>query len=231
MGELGLIAMRAVTSTRVDNRLRLLRTIVDDCSNSAGLDSKQWTMAKYWHLKRTLGFHHARLLMWWNNEERAPLDEVNLAIKAFYNEKAKRMRPKNDVVRAIFYGAQQREQLGLEQEKGYDKVPRSTDRWAELLGEVLEAVRESPVRYDPNFVDSVIQAYQSLGKHKECIDYVSDVLEVEGTRIRRSTLEEILESAKAEQAFGLCRDIEVLLSTGRSSVGGNDGEYSLSNNL
>jgi len=214
--ELSLLAMLAVTSTKVDNRLRVLRGIVDECANNVGLDSKQWTTTKYWQLKRTLGFYHTRLLMWWNDEERAPLDEVNLAIKEFHKETANGMRPKNDVVRAIFAGAQHHNGLGLEFQNGYEKVPRSADQWAELLGKVLQTIQESPVRYDPNFVDSVVYAYKSLGKDGECLDYVSGVLEVERTRIRRSTLENILKAAKAQQAFGLCQDIEMLLSPGRS---------------
>ncbi len=227
--ELSLLALLAVTSTKVDNRLRVLRAIVDDCANSVGLDSKQWTMTKYWQLKRTLGFYHARLLMWWNDEERAPLDEMNLAIKEFHKEKANGMRPKNDVVRAIFAGAQQYDGLGLELQKGYDQVPRSEDQWATLLGTVLQTVQESPVRYDPNFVDSVVQAYKSLGKPEECLDYVSNVLEVDRTRIRRSTLEDVLEAAKAENAYGLSQDIEMLLSTGRT-MPSNHGEESISEN-
>lgn len=227
--ELSLLAMLAVTSTKVDNRLRVLRAIVDECANSVGLDSKQWTMVKYWQLKRTLGFYHTRLIMWWNDEERAPLDEVNLAIKEFHKETANGMRPKNDVVRAIFAGAQHHNALGLEFQDGYEKVPRSADQWTKLLGNVLQAVQESPVRYDPNFVDSVVQAYKSLGYDGECLDYFSGVLAVERTRIRRSTLENVLEAAKAQQAYGLCEDIEMLLSS-RRSMNSNCSNDSLPNN-
>jgi len=216
--DLGLLAMQAVTSTRVDNRLRILRAIVDECATSVGLDSKRWTMTKYWQLKRTLGFYHARLLMWWNDERRAPLDEVNLAIKEFYNETANGMRPKNDVVRAIFTGASNYDLLRLEQlEGGYEKVPRSVDEWAELLGKVLRTVEESPVKYDPNFVDGVVRAYKSLGKSKECVRYVSDVLEVDGTRIRKSTLEDVLVAAETEGAFDVYSNIEMMLARARST--------------
>jgi len=209
--ELGLLAMLAVTSTRVDNRLRILRAIVDDCAANVGVDSKRWTMTKYWQIKRMLGFYHARLLMWWNDEQRAPLDEVNLAIKEFYREQANGMRPKNDVVRAIVAGAGIHDSLGLEHTGGYDKVPRSEEHWAELLDEVLHAVGESSIRYDPNFVDSVVGSYKSLGRSRECVDYVSEVMNVDGTRLRRSTLTEAMEAAKAEQALGLYNEIEMML--------------------
>ncbi len=220
--ELSLLAMKAVTSTRVDNRLKVLRVIVESCANSVGLDSKEWTKTKYWQLKRRLGFHHARLLMWWNDPDRAPLDEVNLAIKEFYKETSNYLRPKNDVVRAIVLGAQLHDRLGLDTQEGYEKVPRTPDDWKELLGTILYAIRESPIRYDPNFVDSVVKAYYSLGKGIDCLDYVGDVLKVEGTRLRRSTLEIVLEVAEAEQNSGLCHDIEMLLSTGGASASTNN---------
>ena len=120
-------------------------------------------------VKRKLGFFHARLLMWWNDEQRAPLDEVNLAIKEFYKEKANGMRPKNDVVRAIVSGASIFDSLGLEYTDGYEQVPRSVENWTILLEEVLHVMKGSPIRYDPNFVDSTVQAYKSLGRSKECV--------------------------------------------------------------
>jgi hypothetical protein len=126
------------------------------------------------------------------------------------------------VVRAIFTGASIHDSLGLEVEGGYEKVPRSVDHWADLLGEILHTVEESTVRYDPNFVDSVVWAYKSLGKSKECVAYMADVLQVDGTRIRRSTLENVLEAAQAEKAFGLSNDIEMMLSRGRMSETGSE---------
>jgi len=212
--ELSLLAMQAVTSTKVDNRLRILRAIVDDCASNVGVDSKRWTMTKYWQLKRMLGFYHARLLMWWNDEQRAPLDEVNYAIKEFYNEKANGMRPKNDVVRAIVASASKLDSLGLDRESGYETVPRSAERWSNLLDEVLEAVKESRVRYDPNFVDSVVMAYNSLGNSNACVEYILDVMEVDRTRLRKSTLLNAKKAAEEEEAYGLLHDIEMMLSQG-----------------
>lgn len=216
--ELSMLAMLAVTSTKVDNRLRMLRAIVDDCAMKVGLDSKRWTMTKYWTLKRTLGFYHARLLMWWNDEKRAPLDEANLAIKEFYLEKANGMRPKNDVVRAILSSASQYDSLGLDYTDGYEKVPRSEDDWAALIEDVLHTIHDSPIRYDPSFVDSVVQAYKYLGRSRECVEYASNVIEIDGTRMRRSTLAEVSEAAQIEHADGLYNDIQMLLS--RGNLGG-----------
>ena len=126
------------------------------------------------------------------------------------------MRPKNDVVRAIVSGASRYDSFGLEYTDGYEKVPRSGENWTALLEEVLRAMKDSSIRYDPNFVDSVVQAYKSLGRSRECVDYISDVMNVDGTRIRKKTLVEVLEAAKVEQDVGLYNDIQMLLSRGTS---------------
>jgi hypothetical protein len=215
--ELSLLAMTAVISTKVDNRLRILRAIVDECASNVGLDPKRWTMNKYWQIKRTLGFHHARLLMWWNDEQRAPLDEMNLAIKEFYNDQANGMRPKNDVARAIVSGASRYDSFGLEYTGGYEKVPRSVENWTVLLEEVLHAMKGSAIRYDPNWVNSVVLAYKSLGRSRECVEYISNVMDVDGTRIRKSTLVEVLEAARVEHDEELYNNIQMMLSRGNNT--------------
>jgi hypothetical protein len=212
--DLSLMAMHAVTSTKVDNRLRILRAIVDECAASGGVDPQSWTTSRYWHIKRELGFHHARLLMWWNDPDIAPLDELHLAIKQFYTELSNELRPKNDVVRAIVAGTKLLNSMDLASVTGYEKVPRGIEQWKNLLGEVLDAIRDSPIRYDPNFVDHVVMGYKLLGCNRECVDYVTEVLNVDGTRIRKSTLVEALQAAKLEHAMDLSNDIQMLLSRG-----------------
>ena len=210
--ELGILAMTAVVSSRVENRYRVLRTIIDECATAADIDPKRWTMNNYWHLKRRLGFYHARLLMWWKDEQRAPLDEVNLAIKEFYATKSSHSGPKIDVVRAIVSGAIRIDTLGLEYTKGYERVPRSVEDWANLLQEVLHATEGSSARYDPNFVDSIVHAYISLGRSRECLEYISNVLVIDRTRIRKGTLVEVMGVAKYEHAQELYHDLQMMIS-------------------
>jgi hypothetical protein len=152
--------------------------------------------------------------MWWNDPELAPLDELHLAIKEFYKELSNELRPKNDVVRAIVSGVKLLNSMELRNITGYEKVPRSTEQWANLLGEVLDATRDSSIRYDPNFVDTVVMGYKLLGCNRECVEYITYVLNVDGTRIRKSTLAEALQAAKIEHAIELSNDIQMLLSRG-----------------
>ncbi|KAL3924359.1 MAG: hypothetical protein SGILL_001098 [Bacillariaceae sp.] len=211
--ELGLMTMKAVTSTKIENRLRILRAISDQCASSVGVDPQTWMTSRYWHLKRELGFYYARLLMWWNNPEMAPVDEMNLAIKEFNSELTNELRPKNDVVRVIVEGPNiLKETIGFENLNGYERVPKSTEGWIALLAQLVEATKASPIQYDPNFIDSVVKAYKNLGCSRECVQYVSELMDADGIRVRRSTLSEALEAARLEQAFELYRDIQMKLA-------------------
>lgn len=210
--ELSLMAMKAVTSTRIDNRLRILRAIVAECANEVGLDRQTWLTTNYFHIKRELGFDYARLLMWWNDPERATLDELILAIKEFDNEAANELRPNNDAIRVIVKGAALLDSLDLETVDGYERIPKSVSQWTSLLDNVLISTQSSPISSDPNFIDSVVQAYKSLGCSRECISYIQKIMELDHVRIRKSTLKEVLEAAQMEQAKELSRDLRMLLN-------------------
>jgi hypothetical protein len=215
--ELSLMAMKAVSSSKIDNRLRILRAIADECASNVGTDVQTWMTSRYWHIKRELGFYYARLLMWWNDPDLALVDELNLAIKEFYNELSNDLRPKNDVVRVIVEGPKLLKSIGLEDLQGYERVPRTVEQWSSLLVELIEATRGSSIQYDPNFVDSMVRAYKSLGRNRDCVDYISDLMDADGIRVRKSTLSEALEAARLEQAMGLYKDIEMKLSQRKSS--------------
>jgi hypothetical protein len=60
--ELGLITMQAVCESELlDGKILILRRIVDDISRLVGMKSIDWTNAKYWGIKRYVGFHYARV--------------------------------------------------------------------------------------------------------------------------------------------------------------------------
>ncbi|KAG7368144.1 hypothetical protein IV203_030887 [Nitzschia inconspicua] len=211
--DLSFMAMKAVTSTRIENRLRILRAIVAECASDVGVDPQSWVTNRYWHIKRELGFDYARLLMWWNDPERATLDELILAIKEFDKEVSSELRPKNDVLRAIVKGASLLDALHLESVDGYERVPKSVPQWTSLLENVLTTIQDSPIHCDPNFIDSVVQAYKNLGCSRECISYIQGIISSDFVRLRKSTLQEVLEAARMEQEMELSKDIEMLLNT------------------
>ena len=60
--ELALIAIQAVCESELLNgKILVLRDIVNDASNMAGIKNKDWIAERYWRLKRYAGHHYARV--------------------------------------------------------------------------------------------------------------------------------------------------------------------------
>ena len=60
--ELGLIAIQAVCESELlHGKILVLRDIVNDASNLAGIKNKDWVAERYWRLKRYAGHHYARV--------------------------------------------------------------------------------------------------------------------------------------------------------------------------
>jgi len=79
--ELGLITMQAVCESELLNgKIIVLRKIVEDVSHLVGMKSNDWIHAKYWGIKRYVGFHYARLLMRWNDPKTSQKEELLFAI-------------------------------------------------------------------------------------------------------------------------------------------------------
>jgi hypothetical protein len=62
-----------------------------------------------------------------------------------------------------------------------------------------------------------VLAYKSLGRSRECVEYISNVMDVDGTRIRKSTLVEVLEAARVEHDEELYNNIQMMLSRGNNT--------------
>lgn len=211
--ELSLLAMNAVVSSKVNDRMRILRSIVDDNAKSVNLDPLTWLHSRYWHLKRALGFHHARLLMWWNDPETCHLDELEFAIEEFMGHRATGLKPKNNGVRTIVASAKLFADRPLEDEsKKWQLVPFSTPAWASLLQDVLLEIRSSGIQNDPRFIDDVVEACRNLGCNRECVDFVIAAWS-RGARVNRKSLTEALEAAKEEHSVDLVKDIQMILSS------------------
>ena len=71
--ELALLTMQAVCESELLNgKILVLRKIVDDISHVVGMRSNDWIPAKYWGIKRYVGFHYARvssLFLWFSHSD------------------------------------------------------------------------------------------------------------------------------------------------------------------
>jgi hypothetical protein len=210
--DLSLLAMTAVASSKVDNRLRILRAIVNDNARGVGMDPTSWMHSRYWNVKRALGFDYARLLMWWNDPKTCHLDELQLAIQEFKERRTSGLKAKHDAVRVIVGNAKYfDEKLIPTEHQNWDRVPFTTNGWNELLQEVLNESRSSSKYYDAIFIDDVVEAFRNLNCNRECVDFMTDVLG-HGIRVNKKALSESLEAAKEEQSFDLANEIQMLIS-------------------
>lgn len=210
--ELSLMAMTAVVKSKMDNRVRVLRAMVDDNAKYVGTSRERWMKTRYWNVKRALGFFHARLLMWWNDTETCHLDELDFAISEFNSQKAVGMKVKNDVLRAIANSARLfNADIFIENDTRWSLVPQTKDDWTELLLKVIEECNSFSISYDADFIDTVVAAFRHLGANRECVAFVADVLE-RGVRVHRSTLSRALEAANAEHSIQLASEIQLLIS-------------------
>ena len=211
--DLSLLAMKAIVFSKVDNRLRVLRSIVRDSADTVGLDPIGWTVSRYWNVKRAIGFNYARLLMWWNDPETCHIHELDFAIQKFRQEREGGLRAKKDVIKAIIEAIRSHDRDILENkiEGEWQNVPSSAEDWNVLLGQILEETRTSTIRNDSAFVDDLVEACLLLGFTRDSMEFVQYLLD-RGCRLNRKTLQGALEAAKFENARGLESDLVMLLS-------------------
>ena len=77
--EMCFLAMEGIAESTIDGKVKILRSVATEVSNMKGIKSGAWIADNYWDLKRRLGFHYARLLMWWNDPNETQQQEFRLA--------------------------------------------------------------------------------------------------------------------------------------------------------
>jgi hypothetical protein len=209
--ELGLLAMNSVISSDANNKLRILRAIVDDVAKCSGSDPLKWMESRYWHLKKVLGFGYARMLLWWNDLDTAHLDELELALAEFHQRKAAGLKVKNEAVRLIVMNAKSyQEGFVPEERRQLARVPRTSSDWITLLQSVLDETKDSSLHHDVHFVDDVAKAFRQLQCNLDCVKYVEDALS-RGVRVKQTTLDVALGAAQDDASVVLADDIQMML--------------------
>ncbi len=212
--DLSLMTMAAVSKSKIDNRVRVLRAMVDDNATYVGVSREKWMETRYWNVRRELGFKNARILMWWNNAETCHLDELNFAITDFNSRKREGLRVRNDVLRVIVNNARRFSPRDIPDDfSNWNLVPRTREQWTELLLKVIEESSSSPISYDASFIDGIVAALRHIGATSECVAYFSAVLNRD-VRVQTSTLTNALEAATVEDAVRLASDIRMFILEG-----------------
>jgi hypothetical protein len=126
--ELAILAMEGIGLGQIDGKMRILRSIVDEIASSKNLKPGAWIFQNYWEIKRRLGFHHARLLMWWNDPSKTQEEEIRIALQHLHNNKCSQSTVDSDVLECIIdlaghkhldlYGQDSRSDEALSSQKG-----------------------------------------------------------------------------------------------------------------
>jgi pentatricopeptide repeat protein len=99
--KLCLCAMEAIVRGNHHGKIKILRSIVSDISEIKGVKPGKWIADHYWTIKRCLGFHYARLLMWWNDPNETKSMEYRLAIQHMDHRKKQNLQVETDALRCI----------------------------------------------------------------------------------------------------------------------------------
>lgn len=211
--DLTLLTMRAVAESKIDNRVRVLRTIVDDNAKYVGTSREKWMEARYWNIKRELGFSRARLLMWWNDPETCHLDELDFALSEFYLRCGTNLKVRNDVLRVLVNNARSFDLSSMlpDDTVRWKHIPRTRESWTELLEQIVEECESSPISYDADFIDSVVAAFRNVDANDQCVKYITKIID-RPVDLHRSTLTEALKASTVQHAMGLASDIRMLMA-------------------
>jgi len=198
--ELGLITMQAVCESELLNgKIIVLRKIVEDVSHLVGMKSNDWIHAKYWGIKRYVGFHYARLLMRWNDPKTSQKEELLFAINEMRQCAREGIATKNAPLECIVRIAQVYGTEGMIEDALSEKQRRSAVNL--ILEACVEANRSGLIKKH-TFTTEVVRSLRALKANKECIQLVVRNVISTGRKCRhRIAMEEAMYAALEERDF------------------------------
>jgi len=206
--ELALVTMAGIVSSDVPDKLGRLRTVVDDVSKKGKVEPAEWIRSRYWLLKKRLGFHHTRLLMWWNDRETSDMAELDFCIEEFHSGRASDQRERRESTKRIVDGCPS---AIRSRTNAFEHIPGSRKDWMELLRRIDKEAASVQLHNDPNFLKAMVHANREIDSPSGARKVVSAALD-RSVRLKRETLEE----ARGYVTEGdLARDIEMLVGTAR----------------
>lgn len=205
--ELSTIAMKAIASSEMDNRIILLREITEQVAELNGTNPQAWLRENYWSLKRSIGFKYARLLMWWNDPITCQLDELNFAIEEMNERTANGADVSYDAIRTIVNSA--KKGLANDNLDKYRWIPSTVEEWKELL-ELVVYQAQLTNHLDSKMIDEIVRSYIALECREDCIHFVLKSLH-DGVRVNKFSLYQALEAANLESSEAV-NDLQMMLS-------------------
>jgi len=205
--DLGLITMEGVVQQNVKGKIRILRSIASDVATMLGMKPGVWIVSHYWLLKNILGFHHARLLMWWNDPNETQARELELALRHFEANRSRGILVKDDVLRCIvkLLGVRHKERsivskTGTTNRQSISHQKKIESYRTKSVNLTLEAFSEASrtsLGEERSFTFEVASGLRKMGANRECMDFVHSLIK-RNVALNRTTLLEGQAAAKSE---------------------------------
>ncbi|KAL3808880.1 hypothetical protein ACHAXA_010935 [Cyclostephanos tholiformis] len=196
--ELGLIAMQAVCESELTKgKITILRKIVDDVSGLVSMKCNDWIKSRYWTIKKYVGFHHARLLMRWNDPATSKNEELLFAVNEMRQCASKGIVVENSPLMCIVSLA---ELYGTDGQINSGNMAESQRQSSiNLLLEASREARRSGFIKNHAFTAKVTRSLRSLNANEECIQIVSSLVS-EGRKCnQRLAVKEAIYAASEER--------------------------------
>merc|ERR1712238_304786 len=103
--DLGITIIKGISREMLGSgKITNARAVIDNISDMVGIYPKEWTSARYWTLKKFIGFHYARMLQWKRKptfEKETHYNEYLLALEHLEAYSSRKIFVKGDVLRCI----------------------------------------------------------------------------------------------------------------------------------
>lgn len=211
--DLAILAMEGVAHGKINGKMRILRSIVDDIAPIKQIKPGAWIFNNYWILKQRLGFHHARLLMWWNDPATTQEQELRVAIQHLEESRRTRDTINPDVLTCIIKlaGHQHKKKHGVES-TSEEAVASKNDAAELIVNAVLSSFEVNGQIDHPSMVSDGVAALRSLGTNRFCIDLVMVLIE-QGFQLDKRILQIAQKAASLEKDEPALQLIDSLLIT------------------
>ena len=202
--ELVILTMKGIVNGNIDGKMRLLRSVVDDIALVKEIKPGAWIFNNYWELKRKLGFHHARLLMWWNDPAKTQEEELRIAIQHFETSKKSNTCVDIDAFHCVLKLISERHLKSYEASSMSSEALNSQRLAADTVIDAAITILE--LNKSSNHTSTIIQtirALKSIRAEQYAIEFVSKLIDIgQGFLLDEETLNHVEKLLSSSEVFG-----------------------------
>ena len=177
--DLALFAMEGVAHGKINGKMRILRSVVDEIASQKKMKSGAWIFQNYWNLKRRIGFHYTRLLMWWNDPAKTQEEELRVAFQFLDKRKQSHTDALDrDVIPCIIHLVSDMHQRTYGNDSTSEDAVESINSAVQTIADVIISSFEFEEIDNQEFIVSTgLGALRNLGAHRINIDLVTSMID------------------------------------------------------